>query len=229
MLEAFRVGMIGRSGTLFDGFEAAFRDGDIWLVTGPPASGKSRLLAVLHGDGRPDAGDVMFDGVPLYRGTPDAASRFRSTAGLVDEMIDAGEHSVGELFRLASLVAGGVPETERKAREAALLSMVGLPGSSDYAFRSLSMSEQVRASLAIELFRGPRVLLLDAPFARIGKEWTEMLSALFRALAREGRIIVFTEREIPPLFPMKPVKESTRCGPFLLTQLAAGSSVEAVG
>ncbi len=229
MLELFRIGMIGRAGTLFDGFDAAFRDGDVWAVTGPPSSGKSRLLGVLHGEGKPDAGDVMLDGVPLYRGTSESVPRFRRVSGIVGEALDVGTHTVGDLFRLASLAAGDVPESERKAREAALLSMVGLPGSAGFVFRSLSLSEQARAALAIELFRGPRVLLLDAPIARIGKEWTEMLSALFRALAREGRIIVFAERELPPLFPMKPVTEGTRCGPFLLTQLMAGSPGEAVG
>jgi ABC-type multidrug transport system ATPase subunit len=227
MLEAFRIGIIGRTGTLFDGFDAAFREGDVWAITGAPSSGKSRLLSVLHGEMKPDAGDVMLDGVPLYRGTSDSGPRFRSVASLVGDTFYAGEHTVGELFRLASLAAEAVAEPERAAREAALLSMVGLPGSSTHDFRSLSLSERFRAALAIELSRGPRILLLDAPFARIGKEWTEMLVALLRALAREGRIIVFAERELPPLFPMKPVKEGTRCGPFLVMQLVAGSAGEA--
>lgn len=198
-------------------------------MTGPAASGKSRLLAALHGDARPDAGDVMIDGVSLYRGAADALPRYRRMAGLVHEMPEAGGRTVRELFRLAALAAGDVPEAERRARETALLSMVGLPDVGEVAFESLSTSEQARAALAVELFRGPRVLLLDAPLARVGKEWMDMLSALFRALAREGRIIVFAERELPQTFPMKSAKESVRSGPFMLTPLAAGAPGEVAG
>lgn len=227
MLEAIHLGLVGRSGTLFDGVDATFRDGDVWAITGPPSSGKSCLLEVVHGERNPDAGDVMIDGESLYRGTPGTGPRFRRVSALVHDIFEAGPHTVGDLFRLVALAAGDVPEGERKARESTLLSMVGLPGYSGYAFRSLSMSERLRAALAIELFRGPRVLLLDTPVSRIGKEWTEMLCSLFRALAREGRIILFAERELPAGFPMKPLGEAVRSGPFKLVQLASGSAGEA--
>jgi ABC-type multidrug transport system ATPase subunit len=227
MLEAIHIGLVGRTGTLFDGVDATFREGDIWAITAPPSSGKSCLIEVLHGERKPDAGDVMIDGASLYRGQPEEAPRFRRVSTFVPVAYEAGPHTVGELFRLVALATGDVPEGERKAREASLLSMVGLPGYSDFVFRSLSMSEQLRAALAVELFRGPRVLLIDAPVSRIGKEWTDMLCALFRALAREGRIIVFAERELPPGFPMKPVKEVVRTGPFTLVQLASGTEGEA--
>lgn len=226
MLEAFRIGIIGRGGTLFDGFDAAFREGEVWAVTGPACCGKSRLLAALHGDAIPDAGDVMFDKASLFRGEPDAVSGFRQVSGAVPERYAAGPHTVGELFRMSALAAGGVPGAEREAREAALLSMVGLSGFSGFPFETLSASERFRAALAIELFRGPRVLYLDAPLSRAGREWFEMLGSLFRALAREGRTIVFAEREIPPAFPMKATGEPTRSGPFLLTLLASGIPAE---
>jgi ABC-type multidrug transport system ATPase subunit len=226
MLEAIHLGLVGRSGTLFDGVDATFREGDVWAITGPPSSGKSSLLQVVHGERKPDAGDVMIDGESLYRGTPGTGPRFRRVSALVHDIFEAGPHTVGDLFRLVALAAGDVPEGERKAREASLLSMVGLPGYSGFDFRSLSMSERLRAALAIELFRGPRVLLLDTPVSRIGREWTEMLCALFRALAREGRIILFAERELPAWFPMKPVGEPVSSGPFKLVQLASGNAGE---
>lgn len=227
MLEAIRVGLIGRGGTLFDGFDGVFREGDVWAVTAPASAGKSRLLATLHGEGRPDAGDVLADGVSIYRGSPDAASRFRRGSALVTDLVEPESETIGDLFRLAAMAAGNVPEAERREREASLLAMVGLAGGSGWTYRSLSQSERFRAGLAVELFRGPRVLLLDGPVSRIGKEWTDMLCSLFRALARERRLIVFAERELPPAFPMKPVRESLGSGPFTLVQLASGTASEA--
>lgn len=226
MLEAIRVGLVGRGGTLFDGLDAAFREGEVWAISGGAGCGKSRLLAALHGDTKPDAGDVLFDKASLYRPESGALPGFRHAAGLVSEHYGAGAHSVEELFRMASIAAGGVPAPEREAREAALLSMVGLSGYAGFPFASLSVSEQLRAALAVELFRGPRLLLLDAPLARAGREWMETLASLFRALAREGRTVVFAEREIPASFPMKGAGEAARCGPFLLARLASGSPGE---
>jgi putative ABC transport system ATP-binding protein len=226
MLETIRLGLVGREGTLFDALDASFREGDIWAVTGRASSGKTRLLGALHGERRPDAGDVLAGGASLFRGSGGPPAGFRRLSALVPDPVEAGPDTVGELFRLAALAMGDVPESERKDREDSLLSMVGLSGCAGAGFRSLSASEKFRAGLAVELFREPRILLLDSPFARIGKEWTEMLCGLLRALAREGRIVVLAERELPPVFPMKPVREEIRCGPIALVQLAAGAPGE---
>ena len=226
MLEAIHLGLHGRGGILFEGFDAVFRQGDIWAITGSPSTGKTRLLGVLHGERRPDAGDVLVDGVSMFRGPAGKSPAFRRSSAMVPDPVEAGPDTVGGLFRLAALAMGGVSEAERKEREESLLSLVGLPGISGEGFRSLSTAEKFRAGLAVELFREPRVLLLDAPVTRAGKDWTETLCLLLRALAREGRIVVLAERELPLLFPMKPVREELRFGPVTLTQLAAGDAGE---
>ena len=74
MIEGFRVGVSGRAGTLWEGVDLSFGDGDVWLVCGPPSCGKSVLLRVLRGDRRPDAGDVVVGGESLVRGSRGAAA-----------------------------------------------------------------------------------------------------------------------------------------------------------
>src|SRR5512143_3684065 len=135
MIEAFRLGARGWSGTLWDGVDLSFGDGDVWLVSGPPSCGKSLLLRILRGDRRPDAGDVVVGGESLVRGARDAAASFRASAGLVPESFPSAgfakpragtARTVGDLFRLSALVAGAIPATERKRREEELLALVGL-------------------------------------------------------------------------------------------------------
>ena len=226
MIEAFRVGAVSRTGTLWDGLDLAFDDGEVSVVTGPPASGKSLLLKILRGDRRPDAGDVVVGGDSLYRGNPGAARAFRASSGMIPETFPAaGGHAVRDLFRLSFVAGAGISSKERKEREEELLSMVGLRGVQEAGLTSLSVSERARIALAVELFRGPKVLFADMLLHNAGEEWTEMLRGLFRALAREGKTVLLAERAIPERWKSKGAGEGTPAGPFLLFRLASKGDV----
>jgi ABC-type multidrug transport system ATPase subunit len=226
MIEAFRVGAVSRNGTLWDGLDLAFDDGEVSVVTGPPASGKTLLLKILRGDRRPDAGDVVAGGESLYRGNPRAARAFQASSGVIPESFSAaGGHAVRDLFRLSSVAGAGISSKERKEREAELLSMVGLHGAQDAGLSSLSVSERARIALAVELFRGPKVLFADMLLHNAGEEWAEMLRGLFRALAREGKTVLLAERAIPVMWNPRGIGEGIEKGPFLLFRLAAKEDV----
>ena len=226
MIEAFRVGAVSRNGTLWDGLDLAFDDGEVSVVTGPPASGKTLLLKILRGDRRPDAGDVVVGGESLYRGNPGAARAFQAMSGVIPESFPpAGGHAVRDLFRLSSVAGAGISSKERKEREEELLSMVGLHGAQDAGLSSLSVSERARIALAVELFRGPKVLFADMLLHNAGEEWAEMLRGLFRALAREGKTVLLAERAIPGRWKSRGIGEGIAKGPFLLFRLAAKGDV----
>lgn len=226
MIEAFRVGAVSRAGTLWDGLDLAFEDGEVSVVTGPPASGKSLLLKILRGDRRPDAGDVVVGGESLYRGNTGAARAFQASSGVIPESFPpAGGHVVRDLFRLSSVAGAGISSKERKEREEELLSMVGLHGVQEAGLNSLSVSERARIALAVELFRGPKVLFADMLLHNAGEEWAEMLRGLFRALAREGKTVLLAERAIPGRWKSRGVGEGTPAGPFLLFRLASKGDV----
>jgi ABC-type multidrug transport system ATPase subunit len=120
-------------------------------------------------------------------------------------------------------VAGaGISARERKEREEELLSLLGLHGVQDVGFSSLSVSERARVSLAVELFRGPKVLFADMLLHNAGREWMEMLGGLFRRLAREGKTVLLAERTIPEKWK---VREGIAKGPFRLFRHAAKGEV----
>jgi ABC-type multidrug transport system ATPase subunit len=137
----------------------------------------------------------------------------------------AGGHAVRDLFRLASVAGAGISSKERKEREEELLSMVGLHGVQEAGLTSLSVSERARIALAVELFRGPKVLFADMLLHNAGEEWAEMLRGLFRALAREGKTVLLAERAIPGKWKSRGVGEGTPAGPFLLFRLASKGDV----
>jgi ABC-type multidrug transport system ATPase subunit len=222
MIEAFRVGAVSRGRTLWEGLDLAAGDGEICVVTGPPACGKTLLMRILRGERRPDSGDVVAGGESLYRGSPGHNLRFRAFSGMVPEYLPVPPgRTVGDLFRLSALAAGGVVAAERTRRMEELLAIVGLPGVEEAEVLSLSASERVRAALAVELFRSPKYLFLDMLLANAGRDWEERLWGLFRALAREEKTILLMERRLPDLW--QGVKEilSLSAGPFTWSRMAA--------
>ena len=176
MIEGFRLGVFSRGATLWDGLDFAFGDAAAWFVAGPPSSGKTLLLSILRGERRPDAGDVVVSGESLYRGNTAHARAWRASCGYVPEQSIADARlTVGDLFRRSALAGGGVRESERKDRTDRLLEMVDLPGALEWRIAELSISERVRACLAAELLRGPKVLFCDCLVAGAGVMFWEML------------------------------------------------------
>lgn len=222
MIEAVRLGVVGRSGILWDGLDFTIAEGEIRVLTGPPASGKTVLLRVLSGGLRPHAGEVLVGGRSLYRGGRAEAAAFRATVGIVAERFPAGEgRTVSDLFRLSALSAAGLPAAEWKRREKELLELVGLPAAHDWDLATLSASERARAALAVELLHGPKYLFADGLLANAGTEWADMLAGLFRALAREGTTVIAVERSRPArLVPEGQAAE--RVGPFSMYRIEPG-------
>lgn len=220
MIEGFRLGVFSRGTTLWDGLDFAFGDAAAWFVAGPPSSGKSLLLSILRGERRPDAGEVVVSGESLYRGNAALARAWRASCGHVPEQTVADARlKVGDLFRRSALAGGGVRESERKDRAGRLLEMVGLPpGTLEWRIAELSISERVRACLAAELLRGPKVLFCDGVVAGAGIPWREMLWGLFRALAREGNTVVLAERSIPERWALS-AGDAEPVGPFRVYRL----------
>lgn len=109
-------------------------------------------------------------------------------------------------------------ESERKDRVSRLLEMVGLPGALEWRITELSISERVRACLAAELVRGPKVLFCDGVVAGAGIPWREMLWGLFRALARGGNTVVLAERTIPERWAIA-AGDAEPVGPFRVYRL----------
>ena len=198
MIEAFRLGLFSRGKILWDGLDFAFGDGSVWVIVGPPSSGKTLLLSILRGERQPDAGDVLVAGESLYRGSAPAARAFRAAGAAITERADGDAHlTVEALFVRSALACGGLARGERKERRERLLSMVGLAGSERFPLVSLSASEQARARLAAELVRSPKFLFADGLVSSAGVPFQEMLGALFRALAAEGNTILLAERLLP--------------------------------
>ncbi len=162
--------------------------GEAALVAGRSGSGKTTLLELISGLAEPDGGRILWNGEVL------TARQRRWLCGLVFQFPE--RHflglSVGQELRLGQRRF----DSERASR---VLQQVGLGEISlQQAPERLSGGQQRRLSLAVQLLRDPKLLLLDEPTA--GLDWTvrDEVLELLQQLAGERALLIVTHE--PELF-----------------------------
>lgn len=163
--------------------------GTVHGLLGPNGAGKTTIFRMLAGVEQPDAGTVSLDGrpldaLPLHR-------RARLGLGyLPQEDTLFRELDVRGNVALAADMASGSSDPDE------LLARVGIGHLASRRVDGLSGGERRRLELARLLALGPRLLLLDEPFAGIDPVAVAGLQALVRALALSGLAVLVTDHAV---------------------------------
>ena len=144
----------------FDGFHAldgltmTVPQGAIYGLVGPNGAGKSTILRHLAGVYRPDAGEILFDGTPVYE-NPAVKSRM---AVIPDELYDFGSASTRDMMKFyRGIYPQFDAERYEKLREA-------FPAVDEKRpIRRLSKGMQKQSAFWLALSCRPDYLLLDEP------------------------------------------------------------------
>lgn len=172
------------------------RWGEIHALLGENGAGKSTLCSVLSGLYRPDMGLIMVDGSQV---------EFRSP----HDALNAGIGMVYQHFRLvdrftvAENLVLGHPKATFRLRRASVereigkyVERYGLAVTPDARIWQLSVGEQQRVEILKLLYRGVRILILDEPTAVLTPQESELLIKTVRALADEGKAVVFVSHKL---------------------------------
>jgi ATP-binding cassette subfamily B protein len=171
--------------------------GQTAAIVGPTGSGKSTIVALLTRRYDPTSGEVLLDGVPLNRITPE---QLRAAIGIVPQDAFVFSETIAENIALGLPVVAisdpAAKQIEHVARIARLDETVAeFP--QGYNTRlgergvNLSGGQRQRTTLARALARDPRVLILDDALSAVDTHTeTEILEALQRVFAQRTAIIV---------------------------------------
>jgi putative ABC transport system ATP-binding protein len=163
--------------------------GELIAVRGRSGSGKTTLLNLLGGLDKPTSGRVVVDGLEISAmGEGELVEVRRKTVAFVFQafglvpFLTAAEN-VEVPLRLVH--ARG---SERDARVATLLDVVGLGDRAKHRPHELSGGEQQRVALARALANAPKLLLADEPTGQLDSDTGHVIMLLIRSIVRHEGI-----------------------------------------
>jgi putative ABC transport system ATP-binding protein len=180
--------------------------GELVLLTGPSGAGKSTVLNLVAGLDRPDAGQVLVDGVAVD-GREDPARFRREVVGFVFQL----HHLLLELTAEENVEVPLIPirlrHAERRARARAALTEVGLGDRLTHLPGQLSGGERQLTAIARAIVGDPRLLLADEPTGALdsaaGTRVLELLAQLSRQrgmsvliVSHDPRAVAFVDRVV---------------------------------
>ncbi|MGE5467484.1 MAG: ABC transporter ATP-binding protein [Ignavibacteria bacterium] len=209
LLEARGVGKrFGGISALKD-VSLTIREREIYGLIGPNGAGKTTFFNVLTGLYQRDAGEVLFDGMPLPLGSPHEVTQagiartfqnirlFGNMTALENVMVGrharTGAGPVGAIFRTQATRA---EEAAIRRRALELLHYVGIADRADGLARHLSYGDQRRLEIARALATEPKLLALDEPAAGMNATETAALRELVVGLRKDGLTVLLIEHDV---------------------------------
>jgi branched-chain amino acid transport system ATP-binding protein len=183
--------------------------GEIYGLIGPNGAGKTSLFNVLTGIYTPEAGDFVFDGLPLVEQKPhQVAARgiartfqnirlFANLSALENVMI--GRHVRTTASVWGAILRDATTRAEERSiekRAYELLEYVGVNKRANDLAKHLAYGDQRRLEIARALATEPKLLALDEPAAGMNATETSSLAGLLEDIRRDGTTILLIEHDM---------------------------------
>jgi branched-chain amino acid transport system ATP-binding protein len=177
-------------------------------LVGPNGAGKTTLFNCVCGQLRPEAGDIIFDRVPLS-GMP-TYKRARLGIGRTyqkvevftdmsvrDHLMVAERSRQGEGRLWRDLLNLSKPKKDEIERVDATLELVGISHLADMSANALGLGHCRLVELARALATEPKILLADEPSSGLDLHETAEVAAVFRKVQRErGTSVLLVEHDL---------------------------------
>ena len=171
--------------------------GEIRAILGESGAGRSTLAEILAGVVRPDAGQMLLDGVRYAPANPRDA-RKAGVALVCQKPVLAPDLSVFENIVLGNESARGGwldREHERNLARQVLRDLNAGEIPLDAPSGSLSPAQRQQTEIARSLATNPRLLVLDEPVSALSRTQVQALfAAMCKVSARGGAVLFITNR-----------------------------------
>ncbi|MCF0202734.1 MAG: amino acid ABC transporter ATP-binding protein [Bacteroidaceae bacterium] len=170
--------------------------GEVISIIGPSGTGKSTFLRCLNLLERPDAGEIIVDGINILH--PKAnVSKLRMKMGMVFQQFNLFPHlTVKENIMLAPCSLLGLSKAEAASRAKELLETVGLADKADALPEELSGGQQQRVAIARTLAMNPEIVLFDEPTSALDPTMVNEVLSVIRNLAKTGITMMIVTHEM---------------------------------
>ena len=172
--------------------------GECHALMGENGAGKSTLGKVLAGIHRPDAGQVLIDGVAhSFRSPADARA---AGIGMVhQELAFCPDLSVAENLCMGKYPRrlGLVDREGMKRRAEELLGRIGVKLDASRLMRTLSTAQEQLVQIASAVGTGARVLVFDEPTSSLSEAEALRLFELIEDLRRRGVTMIYVSHRMP--------------------------------
>jgi ABC-2 type transport system ATP-binding protein len=167
-------------------FEA--RPGEVLGLLGPNGSGKSTTVKILTGLLRQTSGTVELDGADAFADL----EAYKAILGYVPEEPHMYSYLTGpEYLRLVGRLRE-LPERALDDKIERFLQLLGIYDDRYQTLSSYSKGMRQKILIAAAVLHNPRIVILDEPFSGLDVSAARVLKGFVRALAADGKIIVFS-------------------------------------
>ena len=172
--------------------------GELMVILGPAASGKSLLLGLLGAQISPQRGQILVHGRNVARLGPDKMLTLRRRIGVYPQGFVPLPRTVHEnvTFKLRAL---GNYREQAEEKVLYALETTGLIRQQGVDALELSSIDRIRLGIALAICHDPLLLLIDEPFEGLAEEEkAEVARLLCRMNTGHLSILVATRGPVPP-------------------------------
>jgi ABC-2 type transport system ATP-binding protein len=170
------------------GIDLEIAAGSFAGLVGPNGAGKTTSLSMMTGLLRPDAGQILINGLDVWADPPAAKAIIGvvpAEARLFDRL--SGEELLEYAGRLRGLPAG-----EARSRAAQLLAVLDLTGDAKRLVADYSTGMRKKAALGCALIHNPPVLFLDEPLEGVDPVSADAIRRMLTSYVGSGSTVLFS-------------------------------------
>ncbi len=166
--------------------------GELVEITGPSGAGKTTLLRLIHGQLRPNRGQVWVEGRGLHRWWRRGLGRIRREVAFIyqEQRLLPRLNALENLVYALMLVDPTEPYGRIRRRALEGLEAFGLAGRRKAYPSQMSAGERQRVAVARAVASRPRVILADEPLAAIDDQNAKLVKRMLEEAAAAGTTVI---------------------------------------
>ncbi|MGE5132956.1 MAG: ABC transporter ATP-binding protein [Gemmatimonadota bacterium] len=170
------------------GIDLEIAAGSFAGLVGPNGAGKTTSLSMMTGLLRPDAGQILINGLDVWADPPAA----KAIIGVVPAEARLFDRLSGEeLLEYAGRLRG-LPVGEARSRAAQLLEVLDLTADAKRLVADYSTGMRKKAALGCALIHNPSVLFLDEPLEGVDPVSADAIRRMLTSYVGSGSTVLFS-------------------------------------